>query len=171
MDFLRFCLFSTFSRKIDLPKVSEKWMGAFLFPLSSVYPCDYCFEGVCSRLTWSWPPARANGLGSYPPRITSGGYLESRGSCRIPREVPVGFFFVCRHRTWELCDCSWSSNLITNLLYRPAQAKATSMATQGDPKSSQGYPKATKRNPKSRQGENKVKDPQRRATNHKLLKT
>ena len=29
-------LFSTFSRKIDLPKVSEKWMGAFLFPLISV---------------------------------------------------------------------------------------------------------------------------------------
>ena len=53
-------LFSAFSRKIDLPKVSEKWMGAFLFPLSSVYPCDYCpGEGlsIIGLALIPWPAA------------------------------------------------------------------------------------------------------------------
>ena len=79
--------------------------------------------------------------------------------CRDPRMNSARSLFLCRLRTWEPLARNWVSTFVNNLLYRPRQTKATSMATQGAPKWSKGCPRDPKGSPKSSQGQQN--EPQR----------
>ena len=130
------------------------------------------FEGVCSKLTSSWPPARVKGGWELPAKSHFTGIRGICGIRGIGGRVPRGHFF-CAGIVLESHLLGIGRPIfVKNVLYAPRQPKATPMATQSSPKWSKGCPKGPKKSSKSAQGEKKEsKGTQRRPRNHKTIYT
>ena len=110
------------------------------------------FEGVCSKLTSSWPPAREVGLGTAAPAPL---WADPRvaADCRgLPWMNSARLFFMRRRMQIDTFARNWASNFRQIWENRPVHPKAPQGTPKGPPRDPQGSPKGARGTPKGPHG-------------------